>query len=46
MKIIHLIMANDKSEAGSYYNESTIYFIKKLIQTNLNFVKFPILIKF
>ncbi len=38
-QIIHLFMANENSEAGSYYNESTIYFIKKLIQTNLNYVK-------
>ena len=45
MNIIHLIMANENSEAGSYYNESTIYFIKKLITTNLNFVKFPIIDK-
>ena len=43
MKIIHLIMANDNSEAGSYYNESTINFIRKIIETNLNFVKFSIL---
>ena len=45
MKIIHLIMANENSEAGSYYNESTINFIRKIIETNLNFVKFPILEK-
>ncbi len=45
MNIIHLIMANENSEAGSYYNESTIYFIKKLMTTNLNFVKFPIIEK-
>ena len=45
MNIIHLIMANENSEAGSYYNESTIYFIKKLMTTNLNFVKFPIIDK-
>ena len=38
-------MANENSEAGSYYNESTIYFIKKLMTTNLNFVKFPIIDK-
>ena len=42
MKIIHLIMANENSEAGSYYNESTINFIRKIIETNLNFVKFSI----
>ena len=43
MKIFHLFMANENSEAGSYYNESTINFIRKIIETNLNFVKFPIL---
>ena len=43
MQIIHLIMANENSEAGDYYNESTFYFIKKLIETNLNFVKFNII---
>ena len=45
LKIIHLIMANENSEAGHYYNESTINFIKKIIKTNLNFVKFPIIEK-
>ena len=43
MNIFHLFMANENSEAGSYYNESTINFIRKIIETNINFVKFPIL---
>ena len=42
MKIIHLIMANENSETGYFYNKSTFNFIKKIIETNLNFVKFPI----
>ena len=45
MNIIHLIMANDRSEAGDFYNKSTINFIRKLIETNLNVEKFPILEK-
>ena len=45
LTIIHLIMANNSSEAGSYYNESTINFIRKKIETNFDFVKFPILEK-
>ena len=45
MIIIHLIIANENSEAGKFYNESTINFIKKIIETNLKFEKFPIIEK-
>ena len=45
MNIIHLIMANDRSEAGDFYNYSTINYIRKLIETNLNSEKFSILEK-
>ena len=38
-------MANYMSEAGNYYNYSTIHFIKKIIETNLKFIKFDILEK-
>ena len=38
-------MANYMSEAGNYYNYSTIYFIKKIIETNSKLSKFDILEK-
>ena len=40
--IVHLIMANDKSEAGDYYNESTIKYLKNQISTFVGIKKFPI----
>ncbi len=45
IQIIHLFMANDRSDAGNYYNHSTFNFIKKLIETNFNFIKFNIIEK-
>ena len=42
--IIHLIMANDdeNSEAGLYYNDSTIEYIKKQIMAYVDYTKFDI----
>ena len=40
--IVHLIMAKDKTEAGDYYNESTINYIKNQIVTFVGIKKFPI----
>ena len=40
--IVHLIMAKDKTEAGNYYNESTINYIKNQIVTFVGIKKFPI----
>ena len=40
--IVHLIMAKDKTEAGYYYNESTINYIKNQIVTFVGIKKFPI----
>ena len=40
--IVHLIMANDESEAGKYYNESTIKYLKNQISTFVGIKKFPI----
>ena len=44
-KIIHLIMANDDeySEAGDYYNKSTMNFIKNYIRSNIIIEDFNIL---
>ena len=40
--IIHLIMAKDNTEAGNYYNQSTIHFLRQRINTCYNIQKFPI----
>ena len=42
--IIHLVMANDdeNSEAGKYYNESTIEYIKRQIMAYVDYSKFDI----
>ena len=32
LKIVHLIYTEDGSEAGKYYNDSTINYIRKCIQ--------------
>ena len=40
--IVHLIMANDESEAGKYYNESTINYLKNQISTFVGIKRFPI----
>ena len=40
--IVHLIMAKDDTEAGDYYNESTINYIKNQIVTFVGIKKFPI----
>ena len=42
--IYHLIMANDdeNSEAGKYYNNRTIDFIKKQIMSYVDYTKFDI----
>jgi predicted NAD-dependent protein-ADP-ribosyltransferase YbiA (DUF1768 family) len=44
IEIIHLIMANDdeNSEAGKYYNNSTIEYIKNQIMAYIDYSKFDI----
>ena len=44
-EVIHLFMANDKSEAGDYYNNSTLEFIKNQIISFTNIKTFPIIEK-
>lgn len=43
--IIHVIMAQDNSEAGEYYNESAIDYIRKTGNNNLNAKEFDIIDK-
>ena len=43
--IIHVIMAQDGSEAGNYYNESAIDYIRKTGNNNLNAKEFDIIDK-
>jgi GTPase Era involved in 16S rRNA processing len=40
--IVHLIMAKDESDAGDYYNKTTIDYIKNQIVTFVGIKKFPI----
>ena len=40
--IVHLIMAKDDSEAGNYYNKTTIDYIKNQIVVFVGIKKFPI----
>ena len=40
--IIHLIMARENTEAGDYYNETTIHFLRQIMNTYCNTQKFPI----
>ena len=44
-KVIHLFVANDKSETGEFYNDSTLDYIKYQIIQFTNFKKFPIIEK-
>ena len=44
-EVIHLFMANDRSEAGNFYNESTINYIKDQIIAFTNNNTFPIIEK-
>ena len=44
-EVIHLFMANDESEAGKFYNKSTLDFIKNQIIAFVNNKKFPIIEK-
>ena len=44
-EVIHLFMANDKSEAGDFYNNSTLEFMKFQIIQFTNTKKFPIIDK-
>ena len=44
-EVIHLFMANDKSEAGEFYNDSTLEFIKFQIINFTNLKSFPIIDK-
>jgi len=43
LDIIHLVMANDDSDAGKYYNDSTIDYIKRQIIAYVNYSKFDII---
>ena len=40
--IIHLIMARDGTEAGEYYNTTTIHFLRQIMNTYCNRQTFPI----
>ena len=40
--IIHLIMAKEGTEAGEYYNKTTIHFLRQIMNTYCNRQKFPI----
>ena len=44
-EVIHLFMANDGSEAGDFYNNSTLEFIKNQIISFSNNKRFPIIEK-
>ncbi len=44
-EVIHLFMANDKSEAGDFYNNSTLEFMKYQIIQFTNTKQFPIIDK-
>ena len=44
-QVIHLFMANDKSEAGDFYNNSTLEFMKYQIIQFTNTKQFPIIDK-
>ena len=44
-EVIHLFMANDESEAGKFYNKSTLDFIKNQIIAFIDNKKFPIIEK-
>jgi len=44
-EVIHLFMANDKSDAGKFYNNSTLEFIKNQIISFTNNKRFPIIEK-
>ena len=44
-EVIHLFMANDVSEAGKFYNKSTLDFIKNQIIAFIDNKKFPIIEK-
>ncbi len=44
-EVIHVFMANDNSEAGDYYNKSTLEFIKVQIIVNCINYEFPIIEK-
>ena len=42
LKIIHLIYAADNTEAGNYFNYSTINYIRNCIQAKVDFKKFDV----
>jgi hypothetical protein len=42
LKIVHLIYTEDGSEAGKYYNDSTINYIRKCIQAKADYKKFDV----
>ena len=42
LKIVHLIYTEDDSEAGKYYNDSTINYIRKCIQAKADYKKFDV----
>ena len=42
LKIVHLIYTEDGSEAGKYYNDSTISYIRNCIQAKADYKKFDV----
>ena len=42
LKIVHLIYTEDGSEAGKYYNDSTITYIRNCIQAKADYKKFDV----
>ena len=42
-KVYHLIYANEDSEAGNYYNESTLNFIENLYQNITNYKSYDVI---
>ena len=45
LQVFHLIMANDFSNAGEYYNEFTINFLKENLNSFTNIKSFPVIEK-
>ena len=46
INIIHLIMAREGSEAGNYYNQNTILFLRKQIKSYIKNQKFDVIESF
>ena len=46
INIVHLIMAREESEAGNYYNQSTILFLRKQIKSYIKNQRFDVIESF